>query len=195
MPGPCICEYPPLSAAVTKRVKILGSRVTFIIGGAASGKSEFAENFCVSSGKQRVYLATSQVFDDEMQAKVVKHVTQRGEGWITKEAPFEVAPVLDALTADQICLLDCATMWLTNHLLANHDLPTEQDAFLNAVARCQADVVIVSNETGLGIVPENKLARQFREAQGRLNIAIAKQADTVVQVTVGLPLVLKGSLS
>jgi adenosylcobinamide kinase/adenosylcobinamide-phosphate guanylyltransferase len=85
-------------------------------------------------------------------------------------------------------------MWLTNHLLAEHDLTTEQATFLAAVARCQADVVIVSNETGLGIVPENKLARRFREAQGRLNIAIAAQADTVVQVTAGLPLVLKGSL-
>lgn len=85
-------------------------------------------------------------------------------------------------------------MWLTNHLLAEHDLNAATDELLAAISRCQADLVIVSNETGLGIVPENKLARRFREAQGRLNIALAARADTVVQVTAGLPLVLKGAL-
>lgn len=85
-------------------------------------------------------------------------------------------------------------MWLTNHLLADHDLQAAQDGLLAAVDQCRADLVIVSNETGLGIVPENALARRFREAQGRLNIALAARADTVVQVTAGLPLVLKGAL-
>lgn len=108
---------------------------------------------------------------------------------------MDVAPVLDSLGGDQICLLDCATMWLSNHMLAeNGDLVSAQRDLLDALARCAADVVVVSNETGQGIVPENALARRFREAQGRLNIELAKVADTVVQVTVGLPHVLKGAL-
>lgn len=171
------------------------SKVTFILGGAASGKSAFAEEICVKSGKDRVYLATSQVFDREMRAKVDRHLQQRGEGWTTHEAPMDVAPVLDLLGGDQICLLDCATMWLSNHMLAEDgDLVSAQRDLLDALARCAADVVVVSNETGQGIVPENALARRFREAQGRLNIELAKVADTVVQVTVGLPHVLKGAL-
>lgn len=165
-----------------------------MVGGAASGKSAFAEQLCAESGKQKHYLATSQIFDDEMQTKVVKHVAQRGAGWTTHEAPFDVAPVLSGLGARDICLLDCATMWLTNHMLAEHDVADEQDRLLKALRTCSADVVIVSNETGQGIVPENKLARQFREAQGRLNIVLAREAELVVQVVVGLPNVLKGQI-
>ncbi|WP_264212442.1 bifunctional adenosylcobinamide kinase/adenosylcobinamide-phosphate guanylyltransferase [Leisingera thetidis] len=170
------------------------ANVTLILGGAASGKSAFAERVCVNSGKDRVYWATAQIFDTEMREKVSRHLKQRGEGWTTVEEPETAARVLGDLAPGQICLMDCATMWLTNHLLAGHDLAAEQDGLLAAVERCRADLVIVSNETGLGIVPENKLARRFREAQGRLNIALAAQADTAVQVTAGLPLVLKGTL-
>ncbi|MEX0301320.1 MAG: bifunctional adenosylcobinamide kinase/adenosylcobinamide-phosphate guanylyltransferase [Leisingera sp.] len=170
------------------------ANVTFILGGAASGKSAFAEQVCISTGKDRVYWATARIFDSEMREKVSRHLQQRGEGWATVEEPETAGTVLEALEPGQICLMDCATMWLTNHLLAEHDLEASQTELLAAVEHCKADVVIVSNETGLGIVPENKLARRFREAQGRLNIALAARADTVVQVTAGLPLVLKGSL-
>lgn len=170
------------------------ANVTFILGGAASGKSAFAEQLCINSGKDRVYWATAQIFDSEMRAKVSRHLEQRGSGWHTVEEPETAGKVLAALEPGQICLMDCATMWLTNHLLADHDLQAAQDGLLAAVEKCQADLVIVSNETGLGIVPENALARRFREAQGRLNIALAARADTVVQVTAGLPLVLKGAI-
>lgn len=168
--------------------------VTFILGGAASGKSAFAEQICVNSGKDRVYWATSQIFDREMREKVSRHIEQRGAGWATVEEPETASRVLPPLSPEQICLMDCATMWLTNHLLAEHDLDAAQAELLAAIDRCQADLVIVSNETGLGIVPENALARRFREAQGRLNFALAARADRVVQVTAGLPLVLKGAL-
>lgn len=168
--------------------------VTFILGGAASGKSAFAEQLCANTGKDKVYWATAQIFDTEMREKVSRHLEQRGSGWATVEEPETAAKVLDPLNSRQVCLMDCATMWLTNHLLAEHDLNAATDELLAAISRCQADLVIVSNETGLGIVPENKLARRFREAQGRLNIALAARADTVVQVTAGLPLVLKGAL-
>ncbi|WP_435660574.1 bifunctional adenosylcobinamide kinase/adenosylcobinamide-phosphate guanylyltransferase [Leisingera caerulea] len=170
------------------------ANVTFILGGAASGKSAYAEQLCLNSGKSRVYWATAQIFDSEMRDKVSRHLKQRGTGWTTVEEPETAGKVLGVLEPGQICLMDCATMWLTNHLLAEHDLQAAQDGLLAAVDRCLADLVIVSNETGLGIVPENALARRFREAQGRLNIALAARADTVVQVTAGLPLVLKGAV-
>ena len=169
-------------------------KFTFVFGGAASGKSAYAEQLVVSSGKTKVYLATSQVFDAEMQAKIDRHLLQRGSGWRTVEAPLELADTLSELTADDICLIDCATMWLSNHLLAENDLIAAQDRLLNAIANTQATVVVVSNEVGHGIVPDNALARQFREAQGRLNIVLAAQADLVISVTVGLPHVLKGQL-
>lgn len=168
--------------------------LTFVLGGAASGKSVYAEQLVVLSKKRRVYLATSQVFDDEMRHKVQRHVSQRGSGWHTIEAPFDLGPALAGLTSDQICLIDCATMWLSNHLLAENDLESAQNNLLADLRRCAAPVVIVSNEVGHGIVPDNTLARRFREAQGRLNIALAAQADLVVQITAGLPLVLKGQL-
>ncbi len=168
--------------------------LTFVLGGAASGKSSFAEQLVVSSGKKRVYLATSQVFDDEMKNKVQKHVAQRGAGWETIEAPLDLSNALARLGADQVCLIDCATMWLSNNLLAENDLEQAQAELLEAVQNCPAQILIVSNEVGHGIVPDNALARKFREAQGRLNISLAAQADLVVQVTAGLPLVLKGQL-
>ncbi len=167
--------------------------LTFVLGGAASGKSLFAEQLVVTTGKRRVYLATSQVFDDEMRLKIRQHIAQRGSGWTTIEAPFDLSPELSKLTADQVCLIDCATMWLTNHLLAENDLEGVQARLLNALTTCAAQIVIVSNEVGHGIVPDNALSRRFREAQGRLNIALAAHADRVVQVTAGLPLVLKGA--
>ncbi len=168
--------------------------LTFVLGGAASGKSSFAEQLVVSSGKKRVYLATSQVFDDEMKNKVQKHVARRGAGWETIEAPLDLSDALAQLGADQICLIDCATMWLSNNLLAENDLEQAQAELLEAVQNCPAQILIVSNEVGHGIVPANALARKFRDAQGRLNISLAAQADLVVQVTAGLPLVLKGQL-
>ncbi len=166
--------------------------LTFILGGAASGKSLFAEQTVVSTGKNRIYLATSQVFDDEMRLKIRHHIAQRGSGWTTIETPFDLTPELAKLTRDQVCLIDCATMWLTNHLLAESNLNEAQTKLLNALKTCSAQIVIVSNEVGHGIVPDNALSRRFREAQGRLNIALAAQADRVVQITAGLPLVLKG---
>ncbi|WP_298850510.1 bifunctional adenosylcobinamide kinase/adenosylcobinamide-phosphate guanylyltransferase [uncultured Ruegeria sp.] len=168
--------------------------LTLVLGGAASGKSVFAEELVASSRKNRVYLATSQVFDDEMRQKIDRHLKQRGNGWSTVEEPFDLGPVLARLSPDQICLIDCATMWLSNHLPAETELEQAQADLLEALRACPAQIVIVSNEVGYGIVPDNALARRFREAQGRLNIALAAQADLVVQVAAGLPLVLKGQL-
>lgn len=169
-------------------------QITLVLGGAASGKSAFAEHLVQTTGQPKFYLATAQVFDPEMRTKIDLHLARRGAGWTTIEAPLDLKPPLSSLTETQVCLIDCATMWLSNHVLADNDIPTAQSGLLGALSACTAPIVIVSNEVGHGIVPDNALARQFREAQGRLNIALAAQADLVVQITAGLPTVLKGTL-
>lgn len=148
----------------------------------------------MATGDARMYLATAQAFDDEMRAKIAAHVAQRGAGWTTLEIPLDAADALDGLQAGRVCLLDCATLWLSNHLLADHDLDAQSDRLLGALQSCAARVVVVTNEVGSGVVPDTSLGRQFRTAQGRLNIRLAARADLVVQVVAGLPNVLKGHL-
>ena len=172
----------------------MAKKKSFIMGGAASGKSTFAETLVRSSGKSMVYLATAQCFDAEMRTKIDRHKKQRGSGWCTIEAPFDLIAPLDGLQSDEIVLLDCITMWLSNHLLKASDLDQECDQLISALERCTGQLVVVSNEVGQGIVPDNALALQFRTLQGRLNQRIAATADTVVFVTAGLPTLLKGML-
>ena len=167
---------------------------TFVLGGAASGKSAWAEALAESAGVPMVYLATGQVFDGEMAAKVEIHKNRRDERWRTVEAPLDLGEALGAVAAEEVVLIDCATMWLSNHLLAESDLAAAEAALLAALRSCRGPWIIVSNEVGQGIVPENALARAFREAQGRLNIALAAEAALAVQVIAGLPQVLKGRL-
>jgi len=168
--------------------------ITLILGGAASGKSGFAESLCFKIKKPRFYIATAQAFDDEMRAKIADHKDQRGTGWTTIEAPLDIADALKSCPVGSVVLLDCATLWLSNMLLAERDIASAGTVLCDAVADCPAQVIVVSNEVGHGIVPDNKMARQFRNAQGRLNQALAAQAGLVVQVIAGLPQVLKGTL-
>lgn len=167
--------------------------LTIVIGGASSGKSDYAESLILSDGRKKIYLATAQAHDAEMTTKILKHQYSRGEGWNTVEAPLDLTPALGNATNADVVLLDCATLWLTNHILANTNLETAQNTLLNSLAQCQASVVVVTNEVGAGIVPDNALSRQFRLAQGQLNRALAAQADRVITVIAGLPLVLKGA--
>lgn len=168
--------------------------LTLVLGGAASGKSGFAESLCFQSGKPRVYIATAQAFDAEMRQKISDHRDMRGSDWLTVEAPLDVAAALSARSKSEIVLFDCATLWLSNVLLADQDLGSAMQDLREALAACPAQVVVVSNEVGHGIVPDNKLARQFRNAQGRLNQMLAAQAGLAVQVIAGLPQILKGTL-
>lgn len=170
------------------------ANITLVLGGASSGKSHLAEKLCFDSGLTRTYIATAQAFDDEMRDKIAQHRTDRGAQWTTIEAPFDVASALTEMAPNHIVLLDCATLWLTNHLLAEHDIIAQTDLLLHALATCASSVVVVSNEVGQGIVPENKLARQFRIEQGRLNRRLAAQAHCVVGVMAGLPFALKGDM-
>lgn len=168
--------------------------LTVVTGGAKSGKSRFAEGLATQSGRARAYIATAQAWDDEMRARIAAHQADRGEGWRTTEAPRDVAGALARARADEVVLLDCATLWLTNVMLADADLEAEVDTLMAALAACPAPVVVVTNELGWSIVPDNALARRFRDAQGRLNQRLAAQAGLVVAVISGLPLVLKGAL-
>lgn len=168
--------------------------LTFVLGGASSGKSAFAEALVVQTGAPRVYVATSQVYDDEMAAKVRDHIDMRGADWLTIEEPLDMPAALAQVGADQVVLLDCASMWLTNHMMAEHDIEAETQSFIESLAACNGRVVIVSNEVGMGIVPDNALARRFRIAQGKLNQELAAAADLAVFVIAGLPQVLKGQL-
>ena len=167
--------------------------LTLVIGGAASGKSALAERLVTDTGLARVYLATAQGWDDEMRTRIAVHRDRR-DGWATVEAPRDVAGALVGVAAGSVVLLDCATMWLTNVMLGEGDLAVEAAALLVALRDCAAPVVVVTNEVGLSIVPDNALARAFRDAQGRLNQRLAGQAGLVVAVWAGLPLVLKGQL-
>jgi adenosylcobinamide kinase/adenosylcobinamide-phosphate guanylyltransferase len=169
-------------------------RLTLVLGGAASGKSAFAEGLVVGSTRAPVYLATAEAHDAEMRAKLARHRARRDARWRTVEAPRDLAPALGEIAPEEAVLLDCATMWLSNHLLAESDLTQAEAALMAALDACAGPVVVVSNEVGLSVVPENALARRFRDAQGGLNQRLAARADLVVNVIAGLAQVLKGQL-
>lgn len=170
-------------------------KLSLVLGGARSGKSAFAEGLVLKSGGNPVYLATAQPHDAEMSARIAAHRTQREKGgWKTIEEPTELTPLVRDLSSQDVVLLDCATLWLSNLMMNDRDTASETKALLSAVDRSPARIVVVSNEIGLGIVPDNALARQFRDAQGQLNQSIASKADLVVAVMAGLPLTLKGQL-
>jgi adenosylcobinamide kinase/adenosylcobinamide-phosphate guanylyltransferase len=167
------------------------TKISLVLGGARSGKSAMAEHLIRATGRPRHYIATAQIWDAEMKSRVAAHLAQRGPDWITHEAPRDLAPILAAIPAEAAVLIDCATLWLTNVLLAEGDIPAETEALIAACKACKAPVVLVSNEVGMGIVPENALARAFRDHQGRLNQRLAAEADVVLGVMAGLPFALK----
>lgn len=170
---------------------------TLVLGGARSGKSRHAESVCRATGLARIYIATAAAYDDEMRERIASHRAMRGEdGWQTVEEQHDLASALvRELAADQIVLVDCLTLWLTNRLLAEADLDQEFDRLIDTLEKRRGPVVLVSNETGLGIVPENKLARRFSDFQGRLNQRIAALSTHVDFIAAGLPLTLKDSPS
>jgi len=169
-------------------------KLAIILGGARSGKSAFAERLVEAYAKPMVYVATAQAFDAEMRGRIAIHRDRRTSGWQTVEAPLQAAKAVRAAAAGSVVLLDCTTLWLSNHLLAETDLAAACDELVAAVTQADADIVVVGNEVGMSIVPDNALARRFRDEQGRLNQRLAAQSDLAVLVVAGLPMVLKGSL-
>jgi adenosylcobinamide kinase/adenosylcobinamide-phosphate guanylyltransferase len=168
------------------------ARITLLLGGARSGKSRLAEQLAEKRNGRLVYIATAEAWDDEMKARIAEHRSRRDDRWHSIEAPVAVAEVLRALPADTgAVLVDCLTLWLSNLMHAGRDVGAETTGLLTAVNAVSFPVLLVSNEVGLGIVPDNKLARDFRDAQGRLNQAMAAAADHAIFMAAGLPLILK----
>jgi len=165
--------------------------LTLVLGGARSGKSLYAEGLASATG-DAVYLATAEARDDEMALRIGHHQARRGTHWRTIEEPREIAGVLMRESAPGCAvLIDCLTLWLSNLMLAKRDIGLDTEILLTALANLPGPVVLVSNEVGMGLVPETKLGRAFRDAQGTLNRRIAEAADRVVFVAAGLPLILK----
>lgn len=168
------------------------SQVTFVLGGARSGKSTYAEKLIGATGLPKIYIATAQAFDAEMQARIEDHQSRR-VGWQTIDAPLNLA---DAIYAQRgkgnAVLVDCLTLWLTNLLMADHDLSSAFHVLLGVLRAADHPLVLVSNEVGFGIVPENAMARAFRDHTGRLHQMIAAEAGQVHFIAAGLPIKLKG---
>jgi adenosylcobinamide kinase / adenosylcobinamide-phosphate guanylyltransferase len=172
---------------------MIAPRLTLVLGGARSGKSHHAESLITASAPPPwIYVATAQALDAEMTERIAHHRARRGAGWQAIEAPHELAETIDKAPADAALLVDCLTLWLSNRMLAEADIEVDTAALEKALARRPGPTVLVSNEVGSGIVPDNALARRFADLQGRLNQRIAARADRVVLVVAGLPLTLKG---
>lgn len=168
-------------------------RATLVVGGARSGKSRYAETLI--GERPAVYIVTAEPRDEEMSARIRIHRARRGSQWTTREAPLDLVGALSARDgAPRPLLVDCLTLWLSNLMLADRDPAAETAALLDALPRLAAPVVFVANEVGLGVVPDNALARAFRDHAGHLNQALAAAVDRVVFIAAGLPLVLKDNL-
>ncbi|TXR39123.1 bifunctional adenosylcobinamide kinase/adenosylcobinamide-phosphate guanylyltransferase [Ectopseudomonas mendocina] len=166
-----------------------------ILGGARSGKSRLAERLADESGLDVVYIATSQPLDGEMKARVVQHRARRPAHWALVEEPLQLARVLGEQAASGRCLLvDCLTLWLTNLLLLDDParLAAEREALLDCVSKLPGRILLVSNETGLGVVPLGELTRRYVDEAGWLHQALAERSQRVLFTVAGLPMVLKG---
>jgi adenosylcobinamide kinase/adenosylcobinamide-phosphate guanylyltransferase len=163
-----------------------------VLGGARSGKSRYAQRLAESSRLRPVLIATAEAYDAEMAERIARHAALRGTRWTLIEEPIALAGALRReARADRIVVADCATLWLSNLLLQQADLAAATQDLAQTVAGLAGSVIFVSNEAGCGIVPENALARAFRDAQGLLNQALAEACESVVLVSAGLALRLK----
>ncbi len=162
--------------------------MTLVLGGARSGKSRHAEALIEAEAAPWAYIATAQAWDEEMRVRISEHRVRRCEGWQTIDAPLDLAA---ALATPHPALVDCLTLWLTNLMLGEHDIAAATVALESALADRMAPTVLVGNEVGLGIVPDNALARRFRDEAGRLHQRLAVRADNVLFMVAGLPMRVK----
>ena len=166
--------------------------ITLVLGGARSGKSAYAQRQAELTageiGRPPLMLVTAEPFDDEMRERIDQHREERGDRWRTREVPLNLAAAVRDLTTEDIVVVDCLTLWLSNQMLADHDLPAAIDDLSDAFAACPATVWVVSNEVGCSLVPENALGRRFRDEAGRLNQRIAAVADAVCLIVAGMRL-------
>ena len=171
------------------------AHITLILGGARSGKSQHGEDLALGSGLDPVYIATAEAWDDEMRERIAAHQDRReGQGWRDVEAPLDlVGAIADNAATDRVLLVDCLTLWLSNLMHAEQDIPEASRFLREALAAAPSSVILISNEVGLGIVPENAMARRFQDLTGRLHQDLAGDADTVLLMVAGLPVVVKAS--
>ena len=171
---------------------LVEARSVLVLGGARSGKSAYAQGLAESAGPERIYLATAEAGDAEMAARIARHKADRGHGWTTVEEPLALAEALAAAARPgRAALVDCLTLWLSNLMLAGRDVGAEIARLAEAIGALEGPAVLVSNEVGLGLVPETELGREFRDWQGRANRMVAQACDAVVVVAAGLPTLTK----
>ena len=175
------------------RVKVDSGQIALVLGGARSGKSSFAQSLAEESDGDLIYIATAQAFDDEMAKRIARHQSDRGPRWHTVECPLYLADsIAEHQGKGQTILVDCLTLWLSNLMLGDHDIPAAVSDLIASLKVSTASVILVSNEVGQGIVPDNELARNFRDEAGWLNQKLASVVENVWFVTAGLPQKLKG---
>jgi adenosylcobinamide kinase/adenosylcobinamide-phosphate guanylyltransferase len=184
---PGAAQAPPRDAEAPRGA----AGLTLVLGGARSGKSRHAETLLAAAPPPWIYVATAEAGDAEMAARIAEHRRRRDTRWQTVEAPRELAAALSALPADASLLIDCLTLWLSNLLLAGSDVAAEAERLEAALLARRGIVVAVANEVGLGIVPDNALARRFRDAAGQLNQRLARHAARVALLVAGIPLEVK----
>lgn len=171
---------------------ISGGEVILFLGGARSGKSRIAQEQAERLGGELVYMATGQALDDEMADRIGRHRADRGPRWRTVECPIDLdGAVVAEGRAGRVLLVDCLTLWLSNLMFADRDIEAASASLVAALAASPSTIMLVSNEVGCGIVPENALARRFRDEAGRLNQRVAAAADSVFLVAAGLTLKMK----
>jgi adenosylcobinamide kinase/adenosylcobinamide-phosphate guanylyltransferase len=167
-------------------------RVVLLVGGARSGKSRLAQARAESLAGELVYIATGQPFDAEMTERIARHQLDRGPRWRTVESPLDLpGAIAHESAAERVLLVDCLTLWLSNLMLGDHDTSGATGRLLEALTEQSGTVLLVSNEVGMGIVPDNALARRFRDEAGRLNQDVAQVADEVLLVAAGLAIRMK----
>ena len=168
-------------------------QISLVLGGARSGKSGRALEIAERRGEKRIFVATAEAMDEEMAARIAYHRSERGAGWRTVEAPLDLCEPIDQLAApDAVLVIDCLTLWLNNLMHYGRDVDGETERLAASLQTAGGELVLVSNEVGLGLVPETPAGRAFRDAQGRLNQRIAAIANHVEFMAAGLPLTLKG---
>jgi adenosylcobinamide kinase/adenosylcobinamide-phosphate guanylyltransferase len=165
--------------------------LTLILGGARSGKSRHAEALIEALPAPWTYIATAQAYDDEMRARIAEHRARRSGNWLTVDAPLALPEAIRAVPAGRPVLVDCLTLWLTNLILAEQDTASAGAELIAACAEASGPIVLVANEVGLGIVPDNALARRFRDEAGRLHQNLAARARHVVFMVAGLAMQVK----